>query len=112
MLPGYVCIGIKKESDEYKMAIDILHKAQVNDSILVDNECLEGYVRLNIRSKDSIMNLHLESPAGMIPLSDEQIDALEKMWEMYAKNDELTNLVKKKFAELLNGFETLKKLQQ
>ena len=112
ILPGYVCIGIKKESDEYKMAIDILHKAQVNDSILVDNECLEGYVRLNIRSKDSIMDLHLESPAGMIPLSDEQIDALEKMWEMYAKNDELTNLVKKKFAELLNGFETLKKLQQ
>lgn len=111
-LTGYVCTGIERTSDDYKKAVDILTKVHISANIMVDNECLDGYVRLNIRNRAAIKDLSFDSRDGKVPLSTEQIDALEQVWALYAKDNKLKQQVKNKFAELLNGFEALSKLQQ
>ena len=40
---GYVCCGIKKDSQQYESAIDDLKKNQFPDGFLADNELLDGY---------------------------------------------------------------------
>ncbi len=111
-LSGYVCTGIEKISSDYKKAVDILTKVHISANILVDNECLDGYVRLNIRNKSAIKEFCFDSKDGRIPLSVEQIEALEQVWGLYAKSDYLNQQAKNRFTELLNGFNVLSKLRQ
>ena len=56
-LNGYSCAGIKRDSDDYKKAKDTLNGVGISSDFLVDNECLNGYVRLDVESKSAISNL-------------------------------------------------------
>ena len=111
-LSGYVCTGIERSSDVYLQAMDILTKAHINPNILVDNECLDGYVRLSIPSKNAIRMLSFPSRNGRIPLAENQIEALEQVWNLYIKDSTLIQQSKNKFSELLSGFDSIKKCQQ
>ena len=111
-LNGYVCTGIERISDDYKQAIAILTKVHISVNILVDNECLDGYVRINARNKAAIKELYFDSRDEKIPLSKEQIAALEQVWDLYAKSDNLKQQAKNRFTELVNEFDALRKLRQ
>lgn len=55
-LEGYACIGIKRESDKYKQALEILDSVGIDHCFLLPNDCQEGYVRLPVVNKESIKN--------------------------------------------------------
>lgn len=110
-LNGYVCTGIQRVSDDYKKAIDLLAEVHIGSGILVDNELLDGYVRLNIVSESAIDNLAFTSRTGKKPLSVEQTKAIRQVWAMYSKDGKTKQQVQQKFTELWSSFESLASLQ-
>ena len=50
-LDGYVCVGIKKESEDYQKALSLLSSGNLPRELLCDHELLEGYVRLPVINK-------------------------------------------------------------
>ena len=107
-LDGYACIGIEKESENYIKAIELLKSVDVNVNILMDNPFLDGFVRIPVHNKKGIEDIPLVDATGIVrcPKKNEY-DAFCKIWEMYKKDDELTNEVNRKFMEMWDSFDTL-----
>lgn len=110
-LNGYACVGIKIDSDDYKKAVEILSSAQINASILVPNECLAGYVRLNIRNESAISDLGFNVGAHRVPFSIYQINAVKQVWTLYGKDEGLKSNAIANFMELWDSYESLHKLR-
>ena len=116
-LDGYVCVGIKKDSDEYEKAIELLKRQGINQSILIDNELLEGYVRLAVSQKSSIDSLSyntisiIEGQPQRVgyPLSADQKKSLYDIFDLYSKDGQLKATVNKNINSLLNSYKPLAK---
>ena len=111
-LDGYSCAGIKRSSDDYQKAVDILAKANISSKLLVDNECLDGYVRLNLNSKRSIPTLAFFLDSQPIPLTSVQIDAVNNVWNLYTKEVQAKQDARDNFMKLLSSFDELVELEQ
>lgn len=107
-LNGYVCVGIKNDSEQYKQAKEKLKDAGIPTSILVENELLEGYSRLNIESRSSISELRLRGVGVNRPISEGEIKILKDIWNMYSYEDALIQKVKDEFIKILDSFSGLK----
>lgn len=111
-LTGYTTVGIKKDSENYYKALEILNKANLGENVFVEHELLDGYLRLPIPYKNHILEtkqyviFHLGINSVII-FDENAKSAINQVWELYEKNDELTNQIKEKFAELFNSFESL-----
>lgn len=97
-------VGIKKDSEDFKQAIEILSKCGLSPAgIFVENPCMKEYVRINIASKDEIDNLSLNiNIAGHVqafPLQTSQKDALRTIREMYQRDAKLKQQMKKWLVE-------------
>ena len=90
-LNGYYCLGIKKDTEDYNKAIELL-KSKKLEFILIENELNNEYVRLSIVNEAQIDDLQLD----MIniknlqllkrQLSSEEKDILHQVYSMYDKN--------------------------
>lgn len=113
LLDGYACVGIKKESEEYSTALDILNSHNMPNNVLIDHELLEGYVRLKINQKNEIDRLAFiingQEQMQSRPLTDEEKKCLYDIWNLYSKDEQLKNTVLKKMMELMNSFEAMNK---
>lgn len=117
ILDGYVCVGIKKDSAEYSKVIELLNTYRFDTAGLIENELLEGYVRLALSQKSEIENLVCEMPitvngqTQMVgqPISEEQKKCLYDIFDLYSKDVQLKATVSKNFNALLNSFEPLAK---
>lgn len=107
-LNGYACIGIKKQSDNYKRALDLLANINLNQRALIDNPFLEGYVCLPVHNKDGIQNIELINSNGTRTLEKKELDVLYSIWDMYDTNNQLQDEVNKKFMDMWDSFEALK----
>lgn len=110
-LNGYVCIGIKKDSEEHKKAISLLENVGIGWRFLIPNELLDGYYRLAISNESMIEELSFNHGTLRIPLNDEQKDAIRQIWKMYAKDAEQEKRANDKFVELWDSFDALKALR-
>lgn len=114
-LDGYVCAGIKKDSEEYLKSIELLNMYNMDTAILVENTLLEGYMRLALYQKSAIEDLVFErskivnDQSQMVdqPLSREQKKCLYDIFDLYSKDEQLKAAVNKNFSTLLNSFEPL-----
>lgn len=116
-LGGYCCIGIKKDSAEYFDAIENLKKCNMSANILVDNELIDGYVRLAIVEKSRISDLSytivneiggvLESET--IPINEEQEKCLTGIYEQYSSDEEVLRNVKNEFERKIKSYESINK---
>lgn len=112
-LTGYLAVGIKKESENYYKAIEILNKANMNEKVFVEHELIDGYLRLPVPNKEYISEtkrtINIPQLGITLPvlLSDNEKTALYQVWELYEKNGGLINQIREKFAELVNSFENL-----
>lgn len=96
-LIGYVDVGIKRESDNYTEAIDLLKQHHIPNDILVPHELNNDFLRINVPNKASIRSIvlrHVEPFSGgyiprtiETPLSDAQVRALESVYDLYEKDD-------------------------
>lgn len=100
-LEGYVAVGIKRDTDEYIKAKEILESVSLSIEICMVNHALrDGYVRLPIVQKSGIdkITLQIEIPYGngklppfLHALSAEQKTALKNIYELYSNDETLKN---------------------
>lgn len=92
-LDGYICTGIKKDTDDYFTALNILHLHNYNDLLFVENELLPGYYRLDIPNLSSLDT------------------ELKPIAELYSKEHALIGQVKTRFTEMWDSYESLHKVR-
>jgi hypothetical protein len=96
-LPGYVDLGIEKNSANHNKAIDILKSHNLSASILIEHDFNSDYLRLCVRSKNSIDELSLTIPMvqdGKLihiqqSLPEEQKQAIHSIYELYSKDENI-----------------------
>lgn len=117
-LEGYCCIGIKKDTDNYTKAIEVLKQKRL-DGFLIEHELNPNYLRLSFPNNNSI-----ESYVGMIwgfdgkelkiernKLKKEEKETLHKVYNMYEKDSVLFNQVYNKFVEEIRKRDNLNKIK-
>jgi hypothetical protein len=99
-LGGYVDVGIKKDSDNYRAAIDILKNSNLPQNILVDHYFNKDFVRISTPSRDKInspFQAHFLLSQGDIvvtqstTMSDDQISSVKSIYDLYVQDAGLRN---------------------
>lgn len=124
-LSGYVCAGIKKDSDEHVQAKVILKEAGLPDAVLIDNELIDGYSRLVTPTLESVSRLVLnqtykmpasENPIRMpfqiITLNEQQKDAVHTVISLYEKSAPIVNEAKNNFSTMLKSYPSINKTME
>lgn len=112
-LQGYSCVGIRKDSETYKKAVEMLQNVKLNEArCLIPNSLLDGYVKLNIRSKEHIRELIINSPQGNREINSEEVAVLESIWDSYDRTDLLQKQVDEAFVQRWDSIESLRKFHE
>jgi len=99
-LPGYIDVGIEKESKDYNTALKILHDNGIPTAILIEHELNKKYMRLaltNITQIEESTILQRDVMIGgirhLIPivLTDQQKIRLREVYHMYSNDDVIKN---------------------
>ena len=115
-LDGYMCVGLKEDSEEYQKALNLLNDNQINKEIFVDHELNEGYVRLPISQKGRIDELQYSTVSIVNGVechvshdaTEEQKKCLMDIYNMYSNDATLQNQVKSKFIDALMSYNSIK----
>lgn len=96
-LSGYVDVGIKRDSEKYTKAVEILHQHTIPSDILVTHELDNGFVRINVPNISAISSIVIRRTQSFgswyipketqVPLSDAQVRALKSVYELYEQDD-------------------------
>lgn len=97
LIDGYVCVGVKKDSEEHKKVIEIMKSNDIDLDELVENELLPDYLRFSIAQQASLYKEHKE---------------LKSIFELYSKDKQLMNISKSKFFEIWNTYPNLKTIKE
>lgn len=113
-LNGYTSIGIKKDSNDYEKAKEILKSVNLSENALVQHELLEGYVRIPVVNYDGIseFSISFPSPLESRKINDKEIAALKAIWELYSHEKEKEEETNTKFKELWDSFPALKQIRE
>lgn len=117
-LLGYSSAGIKKDSEDYKKALDLLSEVNLNSSILIPNELLDGYVLLPVVNKGAIKQLVITRKIvvnGVSVIQDEKINekeikAFEAIWNLYSTDENAKKEVVSAFMREWDSYPSLKQL--
>lgn len=93
-LSGYVDAGIKKDSDGYNKALELLKANALPQTIMVEHALNPDYVRIPVPNRQQIASLNLINQVvhegGLIqipvPLSEKQKDAINSVYDLYDNN--------------------------
>ncbi len=104
-LAGYVCVGIKKGSENYNTAIEILNNLMIPHVFLTEHELLNDYVRVPVVTFESLEtarytlseNIDGVSVNREINLSDEQKQGLKNIIGLYDNSEEIKQQVNAAF---------------
>lgn len=93
----FVCVGIKKGTEECNEVIEILKANNIPCSVLIDNECLDGYMRLNIDNDTE--------------LSQEEKEIFLQIKNYYTKDNAAMQLACDNFIRMWDSLENLEKVR-
>jgi hypothetical protein len=114
-LNGYVCAGIKIDSDDYKKALDFLDEYKIGREIIVPNTLVDGYCRLDIYSNNIIDQLAYcddeDVDKKWVLLTEEQRAVIRRIWGMYSRDYLLKSQAQNNFMKLWDSFESLLKFR-
>ena len=99
MLSGYVDVGIKKDSDVFAQAAQILDQNNLPRDILVEHSLDSDYLRIPITHRDQIgsivirQKIFTNGSLGVIPvkLTGKQVEAVDSIYSLYSKDVSLKN---------------------
>ena len=95
VLNGYACIGIKKESEEYHKASELLQEISLNaETCLKPNEFLDGFVRIDVRSFDQIETLWVIHQGIGEPITSKEKQVFEAVWKLYETDANKRKIIK------------------
>jgi hypothetical protein len=112
---GYCCAGIKKDTEDYFNACELLNSINISN-LLIENELNKEYVRLAIVNKEQIndikrISLNRSTDKKVeIPLLDNEKKILNDIFDMYDKT--LNQEIKEKFVSEVENRSNLKKLKE
>ena len=117
---GYAVVGIAKESEKYNEALLVLQEAGLPQSLLVNNELVPGYVRINTSNQNSLAKIKIDQRIVMgnrlelkaVPITENQIQSLKKIWSMYEMDKEKLDHVRQLFESKWNEYPHLKMLSE
>lgn len=97
ILSGYVDVGIEKESDNHKKALEIISKNNLTKDLLVGHDFNNKYLRIPVTNRGYIQNLSLhkvvmhEGKQRVInfPLTKDQLNAVDSIYDLYSKDNNL-----------------------
>ena len=116
-LSGYVCAGIKADSEDYLKAVSLLKGNNISANFLVENELLPGYARLEITAEQEIDTLSFTQRVSVnglesnisVPLSNKQKNCLKEIIDMYVKDASLISQAKSGFSDKLDTYLSIAK---
>ena len=91
---GYVCAGIKENSEEHNQAIEILNNHGYDSRVLVSNDCLPGYLRLPIVTQGSLK------------------EELKPILNLYSKDKEIVKSSELNFMALWDSHDSLRIIRE
>ncbi|WP_421190667.1 LPO_1073/Vpar_1526 family protein [Aeromonas sanarellii] len=105
ILPGYVDVGIKKNSENYNRAMEIIKGAALPVNTLIEHDFNNDFVRICTRDKSCFneLTINVANPYfggvtySQIKISKEQIDALESIYDLYSNDGNEKSLNIEKF---------------
>lgn len=97
MLPGYIEVGIEKESENHFKAIELFKTVNLPQNSLVEHALNKNFLRINLPNKKQIDSLSLQQNImhnGRIivvplPLSTEQKDTISSIYELYKQDENI-----------------------
>lgn len=107
-MDGYVCTGIKADSEEFTQVKEVLASNKIPLNIMRENPLLEGYYIVNLVSSSKVDNLYIVHNNDRIPFSDEQKECIRKIFDMYDKNMTENEAVKQNFIKEIDALGNLK----
>lgn len=93
----YSCAGIRKESDELKKAYEILAMNNISSSVIIENVCIDGYMRLDI------FDINNASP--------QYKEAILQIKDLYTKNHSIIKTANDNFMKIWDSYENLRKVK-
>lgn len=111
-LSGYTDVGIKKESESYSIAVDLMKEFDLPSDVLVDHELNDGYVRVPVTGRNSIKEMtitKINAQNGVASkvithLTAPQIIAVEQIYDMYDKDATKKENIKVAFRDMMNKY--------
>jgi len=96
-LSGYVDLGIEKESEDYKKAVEIFDSSNLPRNLLVDHDFNDGFQRIPVTNRGHIKNLYLQKivmhEGGQrlitFPLTEGQLSAINSIYDLYSQDSKL-----------------------
>lgn len=111
----YTITGIKKDSERYHQAIDLLVGAGIPESALIEHELNGDFVRLIVIDEEGIDALQIKEPLenGSIlssSMNDSQKDVLKRILAMYDEEKNVKEDFQSRFISKVREFSNLKKV--
>lgn len=119
-LSGYVDVGIEKDSDNHATAIEILNNNALPRNMLVDHSFNSDFQRICIPYRGSLSQISLNQPFNhegkliVVPvkLTDEQIKAVNSIYDLYSQDGNLKNINVDAFMKEWDNRPSLKALRE
>lgn len=113
MWSGFVCTGIKKDSEDYLKAKELLHNNRFLDPWLQENVLLPGFYRIPVINEKEIDNLSvLDTSINQdICLTENQKEVLHEVYKLYTNDGALQEQVKQNFIKEIEKRPSLKALK-
>lgn len=113
----YIITGIKKGSERYKQAIELLNGAGLSEGVLMEHELNNEYVRILALDEKGIDELKGNRDLGngitlTIQLNEAQKDALRKIMAQYEGEESLREDFKNRLVSKFMEFPNLKKVME
>lgn len=110
-MPNYSCAGIKFGSREYEEALKIQKENNIN--VLVRNDLIEEeYYIVPLFSKNDVSTLGQKRFGQFIPLTSNQIDAVNKIISLYTKDNNINNKVLDALIKRIDQYEGFRKVHE
>lgn len=118
-LHGYICAGIRANSQNHERAINLIRQLECSENIIIPHELNTEYVRLDVPNKENIRSLKLINPCWylgqpflqILQPTDDQLKVLEDIYDLYEENPEVQQNNVSKFIEKWDNLENLRKLK-
>lgn len=111
-IPGIMCAGIKKDSENYTKSMKLLMDNKIPHIWLVDNELLNDYVRIPCVNIADIENYRMRINGIPYPvkMTEQQLTVIREIWTLYDTSDEIKRRVYESFLEKWNRYPVLQQV--
>ncbi len=111
-LDGYVCAGIKVNSESYIKAVELLKRVKFSENVLNHNVFLEDYVRIPIVSKEMIDEMIVSNSIDSRKITKDEANVLRDIFNLYDMDNQLLSQVKAEFMKLWDSYDSLRRLRE